>query len=130
VLVAAPLFVLPALMVLVLIAYLAAGRELRIMRQQLADEVTAGALTPAEYDQVTDPRRRHDALRAATRAGGRPLRQRQLRFCHVAAELAFRKYHLSRGELPKPGQRAPEDAYREELASLRAGLASALPAPG
>ena len=53
-------------------------------------------------------------------SGGRALRARQLRFCHVAAELAFRKYHLSRGELPKPGQRAPEDAYREELRDSRA----------
>ena len=42
-----------------------------------------------------------------------------------AAELAFRKYRLSRGESPKPGQRAPEDTYREELATLRTALANA-----
>jgi RsiW-degrading membrane proteinase PrsW (M82 family) len=125
VLVEAPLFVLPALLLLVLIAHLAAARELRIMREQLAAEVPAGVLTQSEYDLVTDPRQRHTALHAAAQRGGRELRARQLRFFHVAAELAFRKYHLSRGEYPKPGQRAPEDAYREELVALRAELAPA-----
>jgi hypothetical protein len=41
----------------------------------------------------------------------------------AAAELAFRKHHLSRGERLAPGQESPEDAYRAELAQLRPTLA-------
>ena len=87
------------------------------------------ALTPSEYHTLTDPALRRRALADAQRRGGRPLRARQRRFYQVAAELAFRKYHLSRGERPKPGQRAPEDAYRAEIAALRTELAAAGLAP-
>jgi hypothetical protein len=116
------LFLLPALAVLLVIAHLATNREEKIIREQLADEVALGVLTPAEYAIVADSRLRRAALRTASQAGGRSLRSRQQRFFQIAAELAFRKHHLSRGERPKPGQRAPEDAYREELATLRSAL--------
>ena len=125
VLVEAPLFLLPALVVLVVIARVAARRELRVLAEQLAAEVARGVLTPAEHHTLTDAARRRHALAAAQRRGGRPLRARQRRFFQVAAELAFRTYHLSRGERPKPGQRAPEDTYRAEIAALRAELAAA-----
>lgn len=123
VLVQAPLFVLPALVVLYLIARLSGRRELGVIRHELAAEVDRGVLTTEEYATLGDEVRRRAALAAADRRGGRRLRGRQGRFFHVAAELAFRKYHLGRGEAPKPGQRAPEEAYREELASLRRELA-------
>jgi len=61
-------------------------------------------------------------MREAERTGGKEGKERQQRFFQAAAELAFRKYHLSRGELLRQGQEAPEDAYRAELALLRSEL--------
>ena len=41
----------------------------------------------------------------------------------AATELAFRKWHLSRGEQPKRGQRRqPEDRYRQQIAVYRTRL--------
>lgn len=125
VLVEAPLFVLPALILLVTIAVVASRRELEIIRWALGPEVARGVLTPEEFATLSSSQLRRLALRAAFQRAGEAGRVRQQRFFQVAAELAFRKYHLSRGEPPKPGQRAPEDVYREELATLRAELISA-----
>jgi RsiW-degrading membrane proteinase PrsW (M82 family) len=123
VLLQAPLFILPAVIVLYIIARLSAKRELSVMREQLAPEVAGGVLTPREYEVVTTDELRKSALGEAERTGGRVGRERQERFFQTAAELAFRKYHLSRGELLPPDQEAPEDAYRAELAHLRSQLA-------
>lgn len=120
-LIEAPLFLLPALVILFLIARVSSRRELEIMKTYLSTEVVNGVITPEEYATVIDNNRRALALRAAE-CRGRNLRALQQRFFQVAAELAFRKYHLSRGERPKPGQRAPEDAYRDELILLRSKL--------
>ncbi len=124
VLIQAPLYTLLPLFVLFLIARAAGRRELAILRQQLAPEVAYGVLTPEEFAAVTDASRRKAAAAAARARGGRALLQTQRRFNQTAAELAFRKYHLSRGERPKPNQHHPEDAYRAELAYLRAALHS------
>ncbi|MEA2596578.1 MAG: protease PrsW [Thermomicrobiales bacterium] len=125
VLIEAPLFTLPVLIVLYLIARTSSRRELQILRDQLAPEVQRGVLTPDEYRTLTAGPLRREATRTAKRRGGRPLLKQQQRFFQTAAELAFRKYHLSRGELPKPGQQAHEDAYRAELARLRGELSAA-----
>ncbi len=131
VLVEAPLFVLPAVIVLVVIARIAGRRELVILREQLGDEVERGVLGPAEYHVLTDDARRRCALAAAKRHRDPSVEDRLRRFYQLAAELAFRKHHLSRGERPMPGQRAPEDAYRQELAVIRAelGPSGVIPAP-
>jgi RsiW-degrading membrane proteinase PrsW (M82 family) len=120
-LIEAPLFILPALIILYLIARVSSERELEIMKKYLSTEVVNGVLTPEEYTTITNNQLRSQALRAAKRRG-RYIRDLQERFFQVAAELAFRKYHLSRGERPKPGQRAPEDDYRDELYALRQKL--------
>jgi hypothetical protein len=86
--------------------------------------VARGVLTPEEFATVTDGRLRRRALQHAFGRGGNELRARQRRFFQVAAELAFRTYHRSRGEPPNPGGLAPEDEYRAELASLRSALTS------
>jgi len=125
VLIEAPLFVFPAAIVLYLIARTSSRRELEILREQLAPEVQYGVLTPEEYRTLTTESLRREATRAAKLRGGRPLQETLEDFFQTAAELAFRKYHLSRGELPKPGQRSPEDAYRAELGRLRQQLAAA-----
>jgi RsiW-degrading membrane proteinase PrsW (M82 family) len=120
-LIEAPLFLLPALVILLVIARVSSSRELEIMKTYLSPEVVNGVLTPDEYATLIDNKRRSEALAAAEHRS-RYLRDLQQRFFQAAAELAFRKYHLSRGERPKPGQRAPEDAYREELFTLRQKL--------
>ena len=125
VLVEAPLFVLPALVILFLIARTSGQRELAILRDELAGEVDRGTLTRAEYDLLTSGPRRRATLHEAKLRGGKPLEKRLRRYYQVAAELAFRTYHLSRGERPKPGQRSPDDLYRAELAALRGELAAA-----
>jgi len=125
VLVMVPFFTLPAVVVLYLIARAASRRELQILQATLRDEVVRGLLTPEEYQVLTTERLRKRALAAARQRGGKPLQQRVQRFFQVAAELAFRTYHLRRGERPKPGQHAPEERYREEIVALRTQLAAA-----
>jgi RsiW-degrading membrane proteinase PrsW (M82 family) len=125
VLLLAPLFLLPALVVLYLIARGASQRELEILREELAGEVDHGVLTPAEYEQLTSDAQRKAVLREAKERGGKPLARKVRRYYQVAAELAFRKYHLRRGESPKPGQHAPDELYRAELAVLRDELTAA-----
>ena len=130
VLIDATLFIVPAALVLLTIARIAHRRELRIMRGELANEVERQAITPAEYNILFRDDLRRRALNEASARGGRDLRQIQQRFFDLAAELAFREYHLRQGEVLKPGQFAPEDAYRAELARLRAVLATeGLPPP-
>lgn len=131
VLVEAPLFVLPAVIVLVVIARIAGRRELVVLREQLRDEVARGVLDRDGYDLLTDDARRRRALATAKQHHDPAARDRMRHFYQLAAELAFRKHHLSRGERPLPRQRAPEDAYREELATVRAELTSSgvIPAP-
>jgi RsiW-degrading membrane proteinase PrsW (M82 family) len=124
VLIEAPLFTLPAAIVLYLIARTSSQRELQILRDQLAPEVEYGVLTHEEYRTLTDGELRRAAKQTAKERGGKPLQKTVQDFFQTSAELAFRKYHLSRGELPKPGQQAPEDVYRAELARLRQELAA------
>ena len=118
----APLFTVSALLVLYTIARVSARRELETMRKQLAPEVAQGVLTPQEYQMLTSDELRKRALDEAKRTKGREGRDRLSRFMQASAELAFRKYHLSRGERLPPGQESPEDAYRAELALLRSQM--------
>ena len=113
----------PGLLALLGVALFAWRRESRVIRTFLADEVTAGVLTPDEYAILPSLRERFwNEVRA--------LRQRGIgaffttrRFHLAATELAFRKWHVSRGERPKRAQRiTPEDMYRQELMILRARL--------
>lgn len=124
VLIHAPILTLPPVIVLWLIARTAGRRELDVMKTQLASEVAWGVLTPEEFETVTSNPLRKQALRDARARGGRSS-DLQHQFFQTAAELAFRKHHLSRGELPAPGQRAPEDVYRSELVQLRGLIAGA-----
>jgi RsiW-degrading membrane proteinase PrsW (M82 family) len=93
--------VLPAVLLLYVVARLSRRRELAILRDQLRPEVELGALTPAEYATVTEFGLRRRALEAAASAGGREGRRCQQRFFETAADLAFRKHHLARAN-PSP----------------------------
>ena len=110
----------PGLLSLLGVALLAWRRESRVIQTFLADEVTAGVLTATEYSILPSIRARFwNEVRALRRSGiGAFVATRDF---HLAAtELAFRKWHVSRGERPKRTQRVtPEDLYRQQLAILR-----------
>ena len=114
----------PATAVIFVVARLVTRRELAVIRTELLPEVERGTLTRQEYDMLGRDDLRGQALRAANARGGRRLRRLQDRFMQVASNLAFRRYHLDRGERLKPGQEAQETIYRQELARLRAELAA------
>lgn len=114
----------PGLLTLLIIAVFAWRRESAVIKDQLADEVGRGTLTPDEYDvlPVAGARLRRE-LAVLRRRGLRGWSaQRDLH--QAATELAFRKWRLSRGERPKRAmQVTPEDSYRQQIATLRARLA-------
>jgi RsiW-degrading membrane proteinase PrsW (M82 family) len=110
----------PGLFALLLIAFLAWRREKRVIRDHLRDEVDSGVLSSEEYQRLPSWRQRARAeLMTLRRRGWRAY------FAHrdlhqAATELAFRKWHLSRGEAPRARQRRqPEDQYRERIAVHR-----------
>jgi protease PrsW len=121
----AVVIIVPATAVILVVARLVTRRELTVIRSELAPEVERGTLTPQEYEMLGRDDLRGQALRAANARGGRRLRRLQDRFLQVASNLAFRRYHLGRGEPLKPGQEGEETLYRQELARLRVELAAA-----
>jgi protease PrsW len=117
--------IVPAVLVLYIIARLSARHELQILRDELAHEVTLGTITEGEYAAIVDPAQRQRALMQAHARGGRPLRGRQQAFFHTAADLAFRTHHRRQGEPDRPGQAARDAVDRERLLALRRELAEA-----
>ncbi|MDP9381923.1 MAG: PrsW family intramembrane metalloprotease [Chloroflexota bacterium] len=120
----AALLLTPAFVTLYVISRVARRREHRVICEQLADEVETGVLTEDEYHLLTDERGWQRTLRAARRDGGRRRLRMQQQFFQAAAELAFRKHHLSQGEALKDGQKCSEDYHRAQLAAARSQLAA------
>jgi RsiW-degrading membrane proteinase PrsW (M82 family) len=113
----------PGMLALLLIAILAWRREKRVIREHLLEEVERGVLSPEEYERLPSWRRRFRAEMAALNRHGLRAFFAQRDLHQAATELAFRKWHLSRGEQPKRGQRRqPEDRYREHIAVHRTHL--------
>ena len=113
----------PGMVALLVIAFLAWRREKVVIRVHLRDEVGNGVLTPEEYARLPSWRGRASAeLATLRRRGWRPYFA--LRDLHQAAtELAFRKWHVARGERPKRAQRRqPEDRFRQQIAVYRTRL--------
>jgi RsiW-degrading membrane proteinase PrsW (M82 family) len=111
--------------VLVLFALAAAGwkREIRIINEQLGEESEQGVtVTPAELQVLTNWRERSRRQMAALRKG--PAAWFALRQLYeLQVDLAFRKWHASRGERLRSFQRAmTEEAYRERIARVRERL--------
>lgn len=110
----------PGILALLGVAFFATRRESKVIRTFLADEVTAGVLTPAEYAVLPSLRARFWREIQALRQRGLGHYNATRHFHQAATELAFRKWHISRGERPKRAQRiTPEDLYRQQLAILR-----------
>ncbi|MBA2448318.1 MAG: PrsW family intramembrane metalloprotease [Chloroflexi bacterium] len=111
----------PGLVTLLLIALFAWRRESMVIRRHLAEEAAEGMLTPAEYEALPSQRARLGReIGAFRRRGiGGWLAERELH--QVATKLAFRKWHLSRGERPTSAERLlSEDRARQQIAALRA----------
>jgi RsiW-degrading membrane proteinase PrsW (M82 family) len=118
------IFIAPGLLTLLTIAALAGRREARAIRDFLGPEVQAGFLTPDEYRVLCSSwRRLMEEWRALfLRGPGAWLAARQMH--DLATELAFRRWHLSRGETLKGEQkRYSDDEYRRRILAARARLA-------
>lgn len=117
------LFIIPGLILLFIIARRSGHAESRILRVQLASEVTSGTLTAEEYAILSASRQRHRSLLAAFRDGGLRRWSLQQQFFQAAAELALCKHHDVQGEAPAADDYSPEELHRARLAMLREALA-------
>ncbi len=113
----------PGLLALMIIAILAWRREKGVIQEHLLDEVARGVLSDAEYQRLPSQRGRLRAEVAAFRRTGWRgfFAQRDLH--QAATALAFRKWHVSRGDQLKRAQRRqPEDMLRQHIAVHRTHL--------
>ncbi|MDQ2652705.1 MAG: PrsW family intramembrane metalloprotease [Chloroflexota bacterium] len=115
----AMIVLVPAVLVLYVVARLSHRHELEILRRELRPEVEQGTISESEYRLITDDARRKETLAIAKSRGGRALRGQQLAFFHTAGDLAFRRHHRQRGDADKPvyGERDAQD--RKRLFDLR-----------
>lgn len=114
---------LPGLVALVALASFGWRREVRIIREELASEKGTGAVTPEELAVLTNAGERwRRSMRVLSQNG--PQAWALLRhFYELQVDLAFRKWHASRGEAQPRFQIAlTEDAYREHIAQVREQL--------
>lgn len=121
----------PAVLVLYVVARLSHRYELAILRRELRPEIEHGTISEAEYRVITDDTRRKETLAIAKSRGGRALRGQQLAFFHTAANLAFRHHHRQRGDADKPIYRERDAEDRKRLFDLRYELVlGGMPFPG
>lgn len=117
------LFILPGVVALVSVAVITSRRELAIIKHELHEEVRNGVLSNTEYQQVSNGAARRTASLAALRAGGPRQWFLHRRFVRLSAQLAFQKYHESRGELGKRGlQYRSPDELRAQIIQARVTL--------
>jgi protease PrsW len=113
----------PGVLVLFVLVVLTWRREAAAIREQLRDEVAAGTITDAEYARLASSRRRLAAEIGALVRHGPGAWRATGQLHHLATELAFRKWHLSRGEAPKRAQKdTREDQFRRQIRLLRTRL--------
>jgi len=110
---------LPAMVALLVMAWLGWRRQRQVMDVWLADEVAAGVVTPEEYDLLTSGRASLPIeLRMLTRGGGRAwLATRRL--FRTEAQLAFEKWRLARGFRNATVGRRRVGALRRQILALR-----------
>jgi RsiW-degrading membrane proteinase PrsW (M82 family) len=119
-------FLLPPLIIAAVVAVVVNGRQLRIIRDQLSDEVARGTLSDEQLAMLSNGRLRRRATRRAILSGNGRYWWTQRRFMQVASDLAYQKYHESRGETHRRGlRRRTDDQLRRELRKLRVQLTSA-----
>ncbi|MBI4537918.1 MAG: PrsW family intramembrane metalloprotease [Gemmatimonadetes bacterium] len=114
---------LPGLLTLIAIAYLAWVHEVSVIRDQLKDEVETGAVTQRELAVIVSARARQRQLLRTLRGRGLTAWLSLRRLYDLQTELAFRKWHVQRGERPtRAQQQTPEDAYRQQIQAVRQRL--------
>jgi RsiW-degrading membrane proteinase PrsW (M82 family) len=98
-------------------------REVTVMQEQLQDEVKRGAVLKGELEVLTNGRERFKRTMRALAQKGPQGWLALRRLYELQTDLAFRKWHESRGEkLMSFQQVMTEDGYRERIAQVRAQL--------
>jgi DNA-binding PucR family transcriptional regulator len=93
------------------------------MQEQLQDEVKRGAVLKGELEVLTNGRERFKRTMRALAQKGPQGWLALRRLYELQTDLAFRKWHESRGEkLMSFQQVMTEDGYRERIAQVRAQL--------
>lgn len=115
-----PLFVTE--LALLRVALAALRREAALVREYLAEEVSAGVVTPDEYIFLQNASLRNAAERYYGLTWGWRVYLTARALYQTETGLAFRLWHVQLGDPLKPGQRQPEDAYRERITRLRRSL--------
>jgi len=112
---------------LVLIAVWALGREKMIVADGLRDEV-GGAVTEADFANVTNSFRRAYTLWAALFARGERVWRSRRTLYGLEVELAFRKYHRREDTSDASRHFLDEDDYRNRIGETRRQLSELDPA--
>ena len=118
-----PPFVTQLVLLYILVKSLA--HEATVVREFLASEVSSGVIRVDEYALLQSSFQRAKAERKVLKKRGfkQWLRVRALYQTEIG--LAFRKWHVSMGDEPKPGDVQPEDLYRQRIRRLRQELEQA-----
>jgi RsiW-degrading membrane proteinase PrsW (M82 family) len=111
------LVMLPAVGIVLLVAFLALKGEGRIVRERLAPEVASGLVPAHEFDGLCCVRGRLDAAVRAYFSGGRAAWRARQAFEHTASELAFLRERVARGQQPPDPEL--EARYLETLGAGR-----------
>lgn len=115
-----PPFVTQLVLLYILVKSLA--HEATVVREFLASEVSSGVIRVDEYALLQSSFQRAKAERKVLRKRGLKQWLRVRALYQTEIGLAFRKWHVSMGDEPKPGDIQPEDVYRQRIRRLRQEL--------
>jgi hypothetical protein len=117
------IFLGPGFLFLLIMGFRSSAREARLIREFLKPELEAGVISPLIYDKCGRPFRRSldEWGQLFSKGPGAWSRRRQT--YQLATELAFSRYHASRGEFRDTAPRT-EMEYRGKLANLGAAAAA------
>lgn len=119
-----------AMGLILVLAILTARREARIIAEQLREEVDRGVLTTEEFERLSSARKRFGVEWRAFKTWGVAGWSNTAAFHNTATDLAFRKWHQSRGESLKGAQKTTsEEQYRQQLLTLKARQPAHFPVP-
>ncbi len=116
-----PLFVIPPLVILYLIARRGYQHEREVLATQLVGEVELGVLSKPEYDELIDHRKRKQTMAGARRNGWVAWRT-QRQFYAAAGDIAFRKHHVIEGQRFDDEDRIAIQESRAVLSRARVAL--------
>ena len=109
------------ILALLVIVFIALGREGRVVRQYLAPELRSGLVTRQEYDTLGSIRGRIGSSFEALSSGGFGPWRAHSRFAQAATELAFHRDRVQRG-ITSVDAASREAAYLQQLRTLKGRL--------